>query len=157
QRAAHRRTGGRSRGVAPDLARLRLVRLFRRARPAEPAGHRGRDRRAGDLMTGITVRNEGRDSERRAPVVPAGAARLVRHGISVTVEESPQRVFPIADYAAAGCAIAPAGSWVDAPAGEYVVGLKELPERPEVLRHRHIYFGHAYKGQHGAAGLLSRF
>jgi saccharopine dehydrogenase (NAD+, L-lysine-forming) len=108
-------------------------------------------------MTAITVRHEVRDTERRAPVVPADAALLVEHGIAVTVEESPQRAFPIAAYAAAGCTIASAGSWVDAPAEEYVVGLKELPERPDALRHRHVYFGHAYKGQAGAARLLRRF
>ncbi|GAA3053160.1 hypothetical protein GCM10020000_38610 [Streptomyces olivoverticillatus] len=51
------------------------------------------------------------------------------------------------------------GSWADAPAGEYVLGLKELPEAPAELRHRHIFFGHAYKGQArrgGAAPALHR-
>jgi hypothetical protein len=103
------------------------------------------------------MRHEGRETERRAPIVPADAARLVAHGIALTVEESPQRAFQIADYAHAGCAIAPTGSWVHAPADEYVVGLKELPELPPTLRHRHVYFGHAYKGQRGARALLGRF
>lgn len=110
-------------------------------------------------MTGprITIRHEVRPTELRAPVVPADAARLVQHGVAVTVEESPQRAFPIADYVAAGCATSPAGSWVDASAGDYIVGLKELPEAPRSLRHRHIFFGHAYKAQPDAAGLLRRF
>ncbi|MGH3713179.1 MAG: saccharopine dehydrogenase [Micromonosporaceae bacterium] len=105
----------------------------------------------------IWIRHESRDSERRAPVVPDDARRLVEAGVAVTVEDSPQRSFGSDAYAAAGCAIAPAGSWVDAPDDWYVVGLKELPEQPPALRHRHVFFGHAYKGQVGAAELLRRF
>lgn len=105
----------------------------------------------------LWMRHEVRPTERRAPIVPADVRLLVDEGILVTVEESPQRVFPVDDYAAAGCAVAPAGSWVDAPDDVFVVGLKELPDIPEVLRHRHVYFGHAYKGQAAAAELLRRF
>lgn len=105
----------------------------------------------------LWVRHEVRSTERRAPIVPVDARLLVEAGISVTVEESPERVFPIGDYAKAGCRVAPAGSWVDAPDDVFVVGLKELPDAPAVLRHRHLYFGHAYKGQTGAAELLRRF
>ncbi|MGW1990766.1 saccharopine dehydrogenase [Embleya sp. NPDC001921] len=106
---------------------------------------------------GITMRHETRESERRAPIVPADAARLVAHGITLTVEHSPQRAFPISDYLDAGCVVAEAGTWLDAPAAEFVVGLKELPDGPSALAHRHVYFGHAYKGQRDAAALLRRF
>ncbi|MGQ0839480.1 saccharopine dehydrogenase [Actinokineospora sp.] len=105
----------------------------------------------------LWMRHEVRSTERRAPIVPGDAKLLLAAGIPVTVEESPQRVFPIAEYAAAGCAVAPAESWVDAPLDAYVLGLKELPDAPAELRHRHVYFGHAYKGQAGAAELLDRF
>ncbi|WP_181359225.1 saccharopine dehydrogenase [Streptomyces sporangiiformans] len=110
-------------------------------------------------MTGIriTMRHEVRETERRAPIVPADAARLVRQGVALTVERSPQRAFPLAQYVDAGCAVAAPGSWTEAPEGEFVVGLKELPDEPAVLTHRHIYFGHAYKGQRGATALLRRF
>ncbi|MEU8775857.1 saccharopine dehydrogenase [Streptomyces sp. NPDC048606] len=110
--------------------------------------------------THLWMRHEARPTERRAPLTPEDAARLVRGGIRITVEESRQRVFPLADYAAAGCATAPTASWHEqAPDEAYVLGLKELPAGPDApaLRHRHIYFGHAYKGQAGAAELLSRF
>ena len=107
--------------------------------------------------THLWVRHEVRDTERRTPVVPDDARRLVQAGLRVTVEESPQRVFGTASYQAAGCEIAPTGSWVDAPDAAVVVGLKELPEGPPALRHRHVFFGHAYKGQRGAAELLDRF
>ncbi|MEU3464042.1 saccharopine dehydrogenase [Streptomyces sp. NPDC006733] len=105
----------------------------------------------------LWMRQESRPGECRAPIVPEDAARLVRSGIRVTVEESPQRVFPLARYADAGCRIVAGGSWEGAPRDAFVIGLKELPPRPIRLRHRHIYFGHAYKGQHGAEALLARF
>ncbi|MEU8588234.1 saccharopine dehydrogenase [Streptomyces sp. NPDC048664] len=105
----------------------------------------------------LWMRHEVRPTERRAPVVPEDAAALVRQGVRVTVEDSGRRAFPLADYAAAGCATAPGGSWTDAPRDAYVLGLKELPEGPAALRHRHIYFAHAYKGQTGADALLGRF
>ncbi|MGK5628513.1 saccharopine dehydrogenase [Streptomyces sp. URMC 123] len=105
----------------------------------------------------LWMRHETRPSERRAPIAPEHAEALVRHGFELTVEESPQRAFPLADYVAAGCRTAPAGSWTEAPEDTYVIGLKELPDGPARLRHRHILFGHAYKGQAGARELLGRF
>jgi saccharopine dehydrogenase (NAD+, L-lysine-forming) len=105
----------------------------------------------------LWLRAETRASEHRAPLVPEDAARLVAGGFEVTVEDSPQRVFPLADYAGAGCRTAPAGSWCEADGDQYVLGLKELPGTPGPLRHRHIFFGHCFKGQSGAERLLSRF
>jgi saccharopine dehydrogenase (NAD+, L-lysine-forming) len=105
----------------------------------------------------LWLRHETRATERRAPLAPQDAARLVRRGFSITVEESPQRVFPIDAYAAVGCAVAGAGTWPDAPPDTVILGLKELPPLPWTLRHRHIYFGHAYKGQPHADALLRRF
>ncbi|MEU0069491.1 saccharopine dehydrogenase [Streptomyces sp. NPDC006332] len=105
----------------------------------------------------LWMRHESRTGERRAPLVPEDAARLVAQGVEITVEEAPQRAFPLADYVAAGCRTAPSGSWTEAPRDHYVLGLKELPDEPDHLAHRHIYFGHAYKGQTGARELLGRF
>ncbi|MFJ4630127.1 saccharopine dehydrogenase [Streptomyces sp. NPDC088847] len=105
----------------------------------------------------LWLRHEVRTTERRTPVVPSDARRLVEHGVTLTVEESPQRIFPIEDYEAIGARVAPAGSWVSAPEGTVILGLKELPDDPAELTHRHIFFGHAYKGQPGASDLLSRF
>lgn len=105
----------------------------------------------------LWMRSEVRATERRAPITPADAASLVREGFAVTIERSAQRVHPIEDYAAAGCSVAEEGSWVDAPEDAVVVGLKELPEDPPALRHRHVFFGHAYKQQEGAERLLRRF
>ncbi|MEU3469311.1 saccharopine dehydrogenase [Streptomyces sp. NPDC006687] len=106
----------------------------------------------------LWIRSETRPTERRAPLTPEDAGLLVRRGVRITVEDSAHRVFPLDAYAAAGCRTAPAGSWArDAPGTAYVLGLKELPPAPEALHHRHVYFGHAYKGQPQAPGLLRRF
>lgn len=110
-----------------------------------------------DGSPSLWLRHEVRSTERRAPITPADAADLVSAGLSITVERSAQRCFADADYAEAGCRLAPTGSWPDAPAETFVLGLKELPEQPAELRHQHVYFGHAYKGQAGSAELLRRF
>ncbi len=108
-------------------------------------------------MVHLWVRAESRAHEERVGITPQGAAKLIASGFQVSVEESRQRILPIADYAAAGCAIAPEFSWVDAPDDAIIFGLKELPEDGTPLRHRHIMFGHAYKGQPDGQVLLSRF
>ncbi|WP_414938806.1 saccharopine dehydrogenase [Amycolatopsis sp. cmx-11-51] len=105
----------------------------------------------------LLMREEFRSTERRAPLSPDSAGDLVRGGVAVSVERSPRRVFADEEYAAAGCALVPAGSWPDAPDDVHVLGLKELPDQPDALRHRHIFFGHAYKNQPGARELLRRF
>ncbi|WP_328874964.1 saccharopine dehydrogenase [Streptomyces sp. NBC_00287] len=105
----------------------------------------------------LWLRHEIRSTERRTPIVPSDARRLVENGVKVTVEESPQRIFPVEEYEKAGCRIAKAGSWRSAPGAAVVVGLKELPDEPSELINRHVFFGHAYKQQPGAAALLRRF
>ncbi|WP_338894979.1 saccharopine dehydrogenase [Streptomyces sp. TG1A-60] len=103
------------------------------------------------------LRHETRTTERRTPIVPSDARRLVESGARITVEDSPQRIFPAEEYEEAGCQIAAPGSWVSAPPHAVIVGLKELPDQPAELTHRHVFFGHAYKGQPGAEALLRRF
>jgi saccharopine dehydrogenase (NAD+, L-lysine-forming) len=105
----------------------------------------------------LWLRAETRANEARTGLMPAGAALLRASGFRVTVEESDARAVPLCDYRAAGCEIVPAGAWRAAPADAIVFGLKELPDDGTPLRHRHILFGHAFKGQSGAAALLGRF
>ncbi len=107
--------------------------------------------------TGIWLRREAAPNEQRTPLVPADVAELVTDGTMVTVEESGHRAFPIDEYSAAGCRVVPGDSWPDAPAGDVILGLKEPPSQPSTLTHRHVFFGHAYKGQQGGPALLHRF
>lgn len=108
-------------------------------------------------MTHLWVRAEQRPNEERVGLTPEGAASLIAAGIRVTVEESHARAIPIDGYKDAGCEIAPENSWPDAPLDAIIFGLKELPEDGTPLPHRHIMFGHAYKGQHSGRALLDRF
>lgn len=108
-------------------------------------------------MAHFWVRSEPRANEQRVGITPLGAKELLAAGHSITIEESAQRIFPIANYTDAGCEIAPEFSWVDAPEDAIIFGLKELPDDGTPLRHRHIMFGHAYKGQPAGQILLSQF
>lgn len=108
-------------------------------------------------MTHLWVRAESRANEERVGIMPRGVRDLLARGFQVTVEESPHRIVPVAEYAATGATIAPQGSWPDAPLDAIIFGLKELPEDGPALPHRHIMFGHAFKGQPAGRHLLRRF
>lgn len=108
-------------------------------------------------MTHLWVRAEQRDHEQRVGLTPEGAAALIKDGMHVTVEQSAVRAIGIEGYRNAGCQIVPENSWPDAPADAIIFGLKELPEDGTPLIHRHIMFGHAYKGQPAGQRLLARF
>lgn len=108
-------------------------------------------------MTHLWVRAEQRPNEERVGLTPEGAAALVKAGMRVTVERSSVRAIPIDGYVAAGCEIVAENLWPDAPRDAIIFGLKELPEDGTPLVHRHIMFGHAYKGQPAGRELLKRF
>ncbi len=108
-------------------------------------------------MTHIWLRAEQRDNETRVGLTPAGAAKLLAAGFRVTVEDSPTRCIPTQAYADVGTNVAPFASWPNAPSDAVIFGLKELPDDGTPLPHRHILFGHAYKGQPSGQKLLKRF
>ncbi|GAB1360943.1 saccharopine dehydrogenase [Rhodobacter sp.] len=105
----------------------------------------------------LWVRAEQRPHEERVGITPEGVAALVAAGIRVSVEESSVRAIPIDGYRALGAAVVPENSWPQAPADAIIFGLKELPEDGTPLPHRHIMFGHAFKGQPAGQVLLKRF
>ncbi|MRX49787.1 saccharopine dehydrogenase [Paracoccus sp. S-4012] len=108
-------------------------------------------------MAHLWVRAESRPNEDRTGITPEGVRRLRQQGHRITVEESARRVIPTAAYAREGAEIAPEGSWLSAPPDAIILGLKELPGDGTPLSHRHVMFGHAYKGQPAGRILLSRF
>jgi saccharopine dehydrogenase (NAD+, L-lysine-forming) len=110
-----------------------------------------------ETMTHLWVRAEQRPHEERVGLTPAGVGALIAAGIRVTVEESSVRAIGIDGYRAAGAEIAPENLWPQAPADAIIFGLKELPEDGTPLTHRHIMFGHAFKGQPAGQVLLARF
>ena len=105
----------------------------------------------------IWIRTEVRDFEKRVGITPEAVTKLIAAGFKITVEESKNRAIPIKDYQNSGANIAAGNSWQTAPKDALIFGLKELPEEINTLKHRHIMFGHAYKGQDGAKQLLGKF
>jgi saccharopine dehydrogenase (NAD+, L-lysine-forming) len=105
----------------------------------------------------LWVRAEQRENETRVGLTPDGAAALIAAGFDLTVEASATRAIATDEYSGAGCTIVPAGTWIDAPTNAIIFGLKELPDDGSPLRHKHIMFGHAYKGQGAGQVLLDRF
>ncbi len=108
-------------------------------------------------MPHLWVRAEQRPHEERVGLTPEGARRLIDAGFRVSIERSRSRAIPIGSYAEAGCEIVQENAWPDAPRDAFVFGLKELPDDGTPLHHRHIMFGHAYKGQPAGRRLLERF
>lgn len=108
-------------------------------------------------VTHLWLRAESRPNERRTGLMPDGVRALIAAGYQVTVEESRQRAEPIAGYRDAGAQIVGEGTWPDAPRDAIILGLKELPEDGSPLPHRHVTFGHAFKGQPDGPTLLRRF
>lgn len=105
----------------------------------------------------LWLRDETRQTESRTPLMPEGAKDLISQGVDVIVERSGRRIIPDQAYADAGCTLANAGEWINAPEDALILGLKELPATPAALRHTHVYFAHAYKKQSGWKALLGRF
>lgn len=108
-------------------------------------------------MTHLWVRAEQRANEERVGLTPDGAATLIAAGLRVSVEISSVRAIAIDGYYAAGCEIVAENLWPSAPADALIFGLKELPDDGTPLHHRHIMFGHAFKGQPAGQRLLHRF
>lgn len=105
----------------------------------------------------IWLRSESRPTERRTPLLADGAKALLNEGYRVVVERSENRIIDNSEYEAAGCEMIDAGGWMDPPEDALILGLKELPDEPAVIRNPHILFAHAYKEQTGWKEMLQRF
>ena len=106
-------------------------------------------------MTSIWIRAEQRSNEQRVGITPDGVDSLVSAGFNVIIERDQTRAIPIQQFK--NVKIVDAGTWQNAPSDTIIFGLKELPNDNTPLKHRHIMFGHAYKGQLDGQKLLSRF
>jgi len=106
----------------------------------------------------LWIRDEIKPGEQRVAITPNNASKLIKAGFRINIEESKTRCIDTKEYAKIGCNIMQSGSWIkDAPNSAFIVGLKELPNQPLKLKHRHIFFAHAFKGQNEATPLLKRF
>ncbi len=106
----------------------------------------------------LHLRAETKPLEARSALTPTTVRKLLATGkFNIFVEKSKQSAFDIDEYRDAGAQIVEPGSWVDAPKGTIVIGLKELPAESFPLKHEHIQFAHCYKNQEGWKKILERF
>ncbi|THH00915.1 hypothetical protein EW145_g7008, partial [Phellinidium pouzarii] len=105
----------------------------------------------------LWLRAEKKPLERRAALTPKTAKKLVDAGFKISVERDEQRIFDDAEYEKVGCELVENASWPSAPASVLIIGLKELPESNEPIKHTQIQFAHCYKRQAGWSKVLSRF
>ncbi len=105
----------------------------------------------------VHLRDEARPTERRTPITPPDAARLIAAGHELVVETSQKRVFDNEAYEQVGCRMAAPGSWTSVDRDVLIVGLKELPTEPPALTSRMVHFAHIYKDQFGWRDELARF
>ena len=92
------------------------------------------------------------------PPLPTPSSPLLGHVFQTSHLPVPLSSAPaLLPLSSAGCTLVAGGTWPDAPADAYIVGLKELPEDGTPLKHKHIYFAHCFKEQGGWKELLGRF
>ncbi|KZZ87755.1 Alanine dehydrogenase/PNT [Ascosphaera apis ARSEF 7405] len=111
----------------------------------------------------LHLRAEEKIMEHRSALTPETTRKLVDAGYTINVERTPlepirKRIFPDAEFEAAGATLVPEGSWVNAPEDHIIVGLKELDETKDFpLKHAHVTFAHCYKNQGGWEKALGRW
>lgn len=106
----------------------------------------------------LWLRHETKPDEHRSALTPSVCKALIENGFKIFVERSTERFFSDAEFEEAGATLVETGAWRSAPTDYYIVGLKELPENDSTpLVHRHIFFGHCFKYQHGWKEFLARF
>ncbi len=105
----------------------------------------------------MIMRCEESPSERRAPLTPEDAGRLLGAGFRILVETSAHRIFSDEQYRNSGCEIVSKESWRSAPSKTTILGIKALPEDEMCFSHIHIFFAHAYRKQLHSVSLLQKF
>lgn len=109
-------------------------------------------------MVHFWLRHEVKPGEERVILTPSDVKKAIDAGIEFSVERSPTRCIPDAEYEKVGCKLVESESWYkDAPADAYILGLKELPDNDDNLSRKHIFFAHCYKDQGGWEQVLSKF
>ena len=91
----------------------------------------------------LGIRREDKNRwERRAPITPEAARRIVGSGFGLVVQPSPIRVYPDAEWAAAGATVSE-----DLSRCDVVLGVKEMPEAIFRDGGAYVFFAHVAKGQ----------
>eukprot|EP01083_Nonionella_stella_P064295 167435_1 len=105
----------------------------------------------------VWIRDEVKPGEERVALTPSDCSTMLQAGYEIAVERSTVRCFKDPEYENIGCRLVETGSWPTAPNSAFIIGLKELPDSPNLLIHRHIFFAHCFKGQSGWRDTMRRF
>jgi saccharopine dehydrogenase (NAD+, L-lysine forming) len=91
----------------------------------------------------LGIRREDKNRwERRVPLIPADARKLIAQGYELVVQPSPIRVYPDAEWAALGAKVQD-----DLDGCSVVLGVKEMPTTLFRQGGVYVYFAHVAKGQ----------
>ncbi|MBZ0268908.1 hypothetical protein K8I85_12180, partial [bacterium] len=100
----------------------------------------------------LGIRREDKNRwERRVPLVPGDVSRLVRQGVTIHVESSPNRCIPDAEYEAAGAIVVK-----DLAEATAILGVKEVPVGKIIPGRTYLFFSHTMKGQSYNMPMLRR-
>lgn len=104
-------------------------------------------------MGTIAIRRETKSPwERRTPVTPALARRLISRGdVEVLVQPSPRRIFSDQEFAHAGARLSN-----DLSEAGLVLGVKEIPAELLLEGQAYMFFSHVIKGQPYNMAMLAR-
>ncbi len=91
----------------------------------------------------IGIRHEDKyKMERRVPVTPSHAKKLIDEGVQVIAESSQKRIFPDDAYRKAGARVEP-----NLKEANVIFGVKEIPEAAFEPGKTYVFFSHVIKGQ----------
>jgi len=112
--------------------------------PLPPGRCGGRKKNEVPMMVNrIGLRREDKNEwERRVALVPSDVRKLVDEGMEIHVERFPRRVFPDAEFEAAGAVVAD-----DLNDCDLVMGIKEMPVGSFRPGSAYLFFSHTIKGQ----------
>jgi alpha-aminoadipic semialdehyde synthase len=100
----------------------------------------------------IGIRREDKNEwEKRVPLTPAAVGALVADGIDVVIQPSDIRIYPDAEYTAAGATVQEDLS--DCP---LVFAVKEIPQELFQPDTAYVFFSHTIKGQEANLPMLKR-
>ncbi len=91
----------------------------------------------------LAIRHENKyEAEKRVPLIPKHAKKLIDKGYEILVEESPKRTFKHDEYSAVGAKVQS-----DISAADIIIGVKEVPIPNLQADKTYMYFSHVIKGQ----------
>ncbi len=101
----------------------------------------------------LGIRREDKSKwERRVPIIPAHAEKLIEKGFKIVVESSENRIFKDEEFERVGCEIKKS-----LEEAKIIVGVKEIPPKKILENKVYMIFSHTFKGQKYNMEMLATF